>query len=183
MRLGIRGKILLFAAAVWAFIFGAYSLYIYKERTEQTRRMALTTANLLSREITADRRFYTSTVVRRALDAGLIVTSAYHSKEKSIPVPAVFFREVAKTIPIDGGFYIELKSLNPVNPESGPKDEFQRKALSLFLAGSDTLHSSFERVNGKESLRYMVPDIATSQVCVDCHNGNPASPKRDYKLG
>src|SRR3989337_3855719 len=29
----------------------------------------------------------------------------------------------------------------------------------------------------------MIPDIATSQTCVDCHNPNPESPKTDYKIG
>lgn len=183
MRLGIRGKILIFAAVVWAFIFGAYSVYIYKARTEQTRRMAVTAADLLSREITADRRFYTSTVVSRALDAGLRVTSAYHDKERSIPIPATFLREVVESLSTDGGFYIALMSRFPVNPESAPKDDFQSEALKRFLSGTESRHIRFEKLNGRESLRYMVPDIATSQACVDCHNANPASPKRDYKLG
>ena len=51
MRFGIKAKILIFAAVTWAFIFGAYSIYIYKDRIAQTERMALTTAKLLASEI------------------------------------------------------------------------------------------------------------------------------------
>lgn len=183
MRFGIKVKILIFAAVVWAFIFGAYSLYIYKDRIEQTRRMALTTAKLLARQIAADRQFYTSTVVKRALDAGMLVVDAYHSQENSIPLPSTYLREVAETLETSGGFYMELSSLNPINPTSAPSDTFQREALSLFSEGSDTIHYAFENYRGKDSLRYMVPDIAASETCVDCHNTFSEATGKVYKIG
>lgn len=183
MRFGIRGKLLIFAALVWAVIFGIYSVYIYKERIEQTRRMSLTTASFLSRKIAADRQFYASTIVKRALEAGLTVTSDYQNTENAIPLPATFTKEISESIGTEGGFHMEILSLNPINPASGPKDAFQKKALELFMSGSDTRHFSFERYMGMESVRYMIPDVATSQTCVDCHNAYPTSPKRDFKIG
>lgn len=183
MRFGIRGKLLIFAALVWAVIFGIYSVYIYKERIEQTRRMSLTTASFLSRKIAADRQFYASTIVKRALEAGLTVTSSYHDTEKAIPLPATFTKEVSESIGSEGGFHMEILSLNPINPASGPKDAFQKEALEHFFSGSDTRYFRFEKYRGKESVRYMIPDVATSQTCVDCHNRYPTSPKRDFKIG
>jgi methyl-accepting chemotaxis protein len=73
-------------------------------------------------------------------------------------------------------------SLKPLN-NSSPKDAFQREALDRFLGGSDTRHYIYEVYKGRESIRYMIPDVAASQTCVDCHNANPSSPKRDYKIG
>lgn len=183
MRFGVRGKLLIFAALVWAVIFGIYSVYIYKERIEQTRRMSLATASFLSRKIAADRQFYASTIVKRALEAGLTVTSAYHDIEKAIPLPATFTKEVSEAIGTEGGFHMDILSLNPINPSSGPKDLFQKEALQHFLSGSDTRYFRFEKYQGKESVRYMIPDVGTSQTCVDCHNSYPGSPKRDYKIG
>lgn len=183
MRFGIRSKLLIFAALVWAVIFGVYSVYIYRERTEQTRRMALSTADFLTRKIAADRQFYTSTIVKRAMEAGLEVTASYHDSEKSIPLPSTFIKEVSQSIGKEGGFNMDIISLSPVNPKSGPRDAFQKEALERFLRGEDTRHYSFEAFRGKESVRYMIPDVATSQTCVDCHNNHPASPKRDYKIG
>ncbi|MDP2689946.1 MAG: hypothetical protein Q8P48_07515, partial [Deltaproteobacteria bacterium] len=90
MRFGIRVKLLIFAALVWAVIFGVYSVYLYKERIEQTRRMAITTANLLSRKVAADRQFYASTIVKRALEAGMEVSSNYHDSDNAIPLPVTF---------------------------------------------------------------------------------------------
>ena len=183
MRIGIRVKLLIFAALAWAFIFGIYSVYIYKERIAQTHRMALMTAGYLSRELAAERQYYTSTVLRRALEAGLIVSSTYHDQERAIPLHFTFIKEATQAIGAGGALTIELVSTRPVNPNNLPKDEFQRQALAQFSKGSETSFHSFEVYNGKISVRYMIPDIATSQTCVDCHNANPASPKRDYKIG
>ncbi len=184
MRFGIRAKILIFAAIVWAFIFGVYSVYIYYERIEQTRRMALTTVNILARQITADRRLYTSTVVKRALDAGMVVKDNYHDIDNAIPLPSTYLREVTESLGTEGaGFTIQLKSLAPVNPSSTPVDSFQREALRIFAAGTDTRHYVFEKFNGKESVRYMVPDIATSETCVSCHNSFSAKTGKSYSIG
>lgn len=183
MRFGIRVKLLIFAALVWAIIFGVYSAYIYNERIEQTRRMSLNTASFLLREIVASRQFYSSTIVKRAIDYGFDVTSSYHFSEKSIPPPTVFAKEIAGSIGAEGSFQMEILSLNPVNPNSLPKDAFQKEALEKFSAGADTRYYRFEDYKGKKAVRYMMPDIATSQTCVDCHNGQPASPRRDYKIG
>lgn len=183
MSLGIRGKILLFAVLAWTFIFIVYAAHVYRERTAQTERMALTAASLLAKEVQADRRLYSSVVVKRALEAGLTVTTDYHNIERSIPNPTAFLKDVADSIGTRDGFYIELKSINPVNPENGPDDAFERAALEGFAGGAGTRSHTFEYIKGRWSLRYMVPDTATSQVCVDCHNSIPGGPKRDYKVG
>jgi len=183
MRFGIRVKLLIFAAFVWAVIFGIYSVYIYKERIAQTRRMALTTADLLSRKIVADRQYYASTIVRRAMDAGLEVSASYHDSDNAIPLPATFTKEVSKLLGAESGLRMDIISLNPINPANVPRDEFQKKALELFAKGSEASHFSFGVYEGRESVRYMIPDIATSQTCVDCHNSNALSPRRDYTIG
>ncbi|MBI5643343.1 MAG: DUF3365 domain-containing protein [Deltaproteobacteria bacterium] len=183
MRFGIRGKLLIFAALVWAVIFGVYSFYIYYERIEQTRRMALTTANFLSRKVAADRQYYTSTVVKRALEAGLTVSGSYHESPNAIPLPTTFIKEVSKSFGNAGGLHMEIVSLHPINPSNAPRDSFQKEALELFARGGEANHYRFEDFDGKKSVRYMIPDIATSETCVECHNNNIASPKRDYKIG
>lgn len=183
MRFGIRVKLLIFAALVWAVIFGVYSLYIYQERIEQTQRMALMTAGFLSRKTAADRQYYNSTVVKRALESGLTVSSTYQNKDRSIPVHTTFMKEAGQTLGVEGSLQMELVSLTPINQANAPRDAFQREALDRFVKGSDTSSHSFGDHKGKESLRYMIPDIATSQTCVDCHNTQAASPRKDYRIG
>lgn len=183
MRFGIRVKLLIFAAFVWAVIFGVYSVYIYKERIAQTRRMALTTADLLSRKIAADRQYYASTIVKRAMEAGLDISASYHENDNAIPLPATFTKEVSRLLGAESGLRMDIISLNPINPMSGPRDEFQKTGLEAFAKGSEASHFSFGVYEGRQSVRYMIPDIATSQTCVDCHNNNALSPKRDYAIG
>ena len=183
MRFGIRVKLLIFAAFVWAVIFGVYSLYIYQERIEQTQRMALMTAGFLSRKTAADRQYYNSTVVKRALESGLTVSSTYQNKDRSIPVHTTFMKEAGQTLGVEGSLQMELVSLTPINQANAPRDAFQREAIERFVKGSDTSSHSFGDHKGKESLRYMIPDIATSQTCVDCHNTQAASPRKDYRIG
>ncbi|MBW7956927.1 MAG: DUF3365 domain-containing protein [Deltaproteobacteria bacterium] len=183
MRIGIRVKLLIFAALVWAVIFGIYSVYIYKERIAQTQRMAHMTASYLTRELAAGSQYYTSTVVRKALDSGLSVSSSYLNEERAIPLHLTFLKEASQGLGSEGFFHMELVSLRPVNPANLPKDDFQKEALSRFDKGAVAEFYRFEDYKGKRSIRYMLPDIATSQTCVDCHNGHAASPKKDYRIG
>jgi methyl-accepting chemotaxis protein len=183
MRFGIRVKLLIFAGLVWAVIFGVYSLYIYQERIAQTQRMALMTAGFLSRKTAADRQYYNSTIVKRALESGLTVSSSYQDKARSIPVHTIFMKEAGQTLGVEGSLKMELMSLTPTNTANAPRDAFQREALERFAKGADTRSYRFGDYEGKESLRYMIPDIATSQTCVDCHNTQPSSPRKDYRIG
>jgi methyl-accepting chemotaxis protein len=183
MRFGIRVKLLIFAALVWAVIFGVYSLYIYQERIAQTQRMALMTAGFLSRKTAADRQYYNSTIVKRALESGLTVSSSYQHEGRSIPVHTTFLKEAGQTLGVEGSLQMELVSLTPINQANAPRDAFQRQAIERFVKGADTSSHSFGEYGGKKSLRYMIPDIATSQTCVDCHNAQAASPRKDYRIG
>jgi methyl-accepting chemotaxis protein len=65
-------------------------------------------------------------------------------------------------------------------------DTFQFEALNVFSSGADTKHYRFENYNDQYSIRYIVPDFATSTSCVDCHNKynrHPEAVEQDYKLG
>lgn len=184
MRYGIRAKILIYAIILWTLIFGIYSVITYKQRIEQVRRSALSTAALLSKEIMLNRGFYAATVVKKALDSGVPVTSVFHGDlEGAIPLPAVFLKEIAASLKEKNGFGIDLRSLNPINPANTAVDEFQTRAIEGFTKGSESVRHVFTEQEGKRSIRYMVPDVATSKVCVDCHNAHPGSYRKDYKLG
>src|SRR3990172_551890 len=183
MRFGIRTKMLVFTAVAWTFIFGAYGVYVYKERIEQTRRMALANSDIQSREIVADLQVYTSEVIKKAREAGLEVTADYRQRERAIPLHTIFLKEVMRTIALGEGFSVGFKSFYPINPGSLPVDDFQKNALEAFSAGVETMAHSFEEVDGRESIRYMVPAVATSGTCVECHNTYPGSPRTDYEIG
>ncbi|MDP2689600.1 MAG: methyl-accepting chemotaxis protein, partial [Deltaproteobacteria bacterium] len=98
-------------------------------------------------------------------------------------LPATFTKEVSGLLGAESGLKMEIVSLAPINPENAPKDDFQRKALELFAKGLAASHFSFGIYDGRESVRYMIPDIATSEACVECHNAYPRKGRKEYKIG
>ncbi|MBI5562548.1 MAG: DUF3365 domain-containing protein [Deltaproteobacteria bacterium] len=184
MRAGIRTKFLVFWAVVWAAAFGAYGAYVYWEGVSRARASAVASAALLSQEIEASRQFYTSVVAARAMEAGVLgISGAYHNNAMQIPLPADFTRGVSDALGRDGGIRTEVISDNPINPANAAPAGPEKEALEHFRKSSSSSWHAFEGSGKAETLRYMIPDVAASQACVDCHNRAPGSPKRDYKIG
>jgi methyl-accepting chemotaxis protein len=180
---GIRGKLLIFGAVSWVVIFGAYGAYTYSEKVAQIERLGVMTASALSRQIMAEREFYASTVIERALGGGLRLSASYESLQDAIPVHATFMRTPEPGAEVVEPYYVDLVSSYPINQSRAPRDAFHVEALKAFASGSVTSFHRLEDYNGAYSIRYMVPDFATSRACVGCHNSHPKSLKKDYKLG
>ena len=66
--------------------------------------------------------------------------------------------------------------------DGGPRDDFERQALTSLRADSLQPFSRFEVVDGRESLRYATARVM-KESCVKCHNTHPDSPKTDWKTG
>jgi hypothetical protein len=67
-------------------------------------------------------------------------------------------------------------------PDGGPKDDFERAALARLRQNPTTPYYRFEAFQGRPSLRYATAR-RMQESCVQCHNHNPDSPKRDWKEG
>lgn len=183
MKIGIKGKFILFLTIMWVGIFVVFSFYQYKLRISQLERRAIATGEMLVRQIMADREYYTSRVVKRALDAGMKISESYHDMPKAIPLPVTFVREVSEQTEKEGGYSVRLISLYPINKFKGPKDEFEKYALEFVSKDPKNRYIRVGEYEGKYTARYMVADIATDETCVNCHNNHPLSPKKDYKIG
>jgi hypothetical protein len=75
-----------------------------------------------------------------------------------------------------------LISLNPINKQSGPASEFEKKGLEAVMAEPDRPYKGFITDRGERRFEALYADRAVSPVCVTCHNAHPRSTKRDYKL-
>ncbi|MGA1623334.1 MAG: histidine kinase dimerization/phosphoacceptor domain -containing protein, partial [Synechocystis sp.] len=64
----------------------------------------------------------------------------------------------------------------------GPKDKFEREALTHLAKNPKVPFSRVEVVDGEERLRFAAADVMKPS-CVACHNSHPDSPKRDWKVG
>jgi len=61
-------------------------------------------------------------------------------------------------------------------------DTFQQEAWKFFTQHPDAPFYRFEQVDGRESLRFAKADLMQEE-CVECHNGHPDSPRRDWQVG
>lgn len=140
-------------------------------------------AQMVATQIMADRTYYATVVVPRITQSGLEVTDRYHDIPGAIPLPVTFLREVSEST--RGGkkqYTAELLSPWPINKHQGIRDPFQQESFAYLAQHSDGIFSRIEVIDGQRTLRFMKGDFASAQVCVDCHNAHPDSPRHDFQL-
>ncbi|MGA6829303.1 Tll0287-like domain-containing protein [Nitrospira sp. NS4] len=131
----------------------------------------------------ADRTFYTVHVVERMQRRGVIESSEKWREVSALPLPAQFVQESSSLAELTGGqVRYRLISLNPINKQSGPRSEFERKALEAVMAKPEQPYKGYLTEGGSRYFQAVYADLAVSPVCVSCHNADPRSPKHDYKL-
>jgi len=133
--------------------------------------------------LSSDRNFYTVHVVERMQRRGVIESSENWRSESALPLPAQFFQESSKLAALTGAqVQYRLISLYPINKQSGPATEFEKKGLEAVMGAPDRPYKGFVTEGGERRFQALYADHAVSPVCVSCHNAHPKSPKRDYKL-
>ena len=134
--------------------------------------------------IEADRTFYTVHVVDRLQREGVVNASEdWRATNKSLPLPAQFFKESSQLAAITGTKIIyRLIALAPINPENRPATDFERHGLEQVMAQPERPHTGIVSTGDKRVYHAIYADYAVSESCVGCHNAHPRSTKRDFKL-
>lgn len=150
---------------------------------------ALQNATLYAQAIKEARTLYSSDVINPLTSANAIsFTHDYNpTKEKVIvPVPATFLIELGQHITKKNPeVSVRLYSNYPFpwrEKEGGARDDFEQEALSYLTQNPTQTFSRRENFLGKPTFRYAQADILTAS-CVNCHNTNFYSPKKDWKVG
>ncbi|MEX0267680.1 adenylate/guanylate cyclase domain-containing protein [Leptolyngbyaceae cyanobacterium UHCC 1019] len=148
---------------------------------------ALQSASQYAKAMQDARTFYSSEAVDRAkMVPGITVTSDYTSKTGAIPLPVTYLIELAHYISEkNSGMTVRLYSDYPFRQrqaEGGTRDEFERTALMRLRANPEQPYVRMEEFQGQMALRYAQADIMRPS-CVACHNTQPDSPKRDWRVG
>lgn len=154
-------------SAMLVLLLCLFVIFQVKEKT--ILAMEMQKAESLARQVTTLRAFYTDEIVTRAKESGIKVNYDFkdHLGEK-------LFTETNSS-------RLYLYSRYPFPSRAAEKkDEFQQQALDKLEKQPQIPFYRMENVNGKMSLRYAVADIM-SKSCVECHNANPESPKKDWK--
>jgi hypothetical protein len=131
---------------------------------------------------------YYSEIVDRVDWSKTPVTHEYASRKNALPLPATFVIDAGQRVSkAESGMRVRLYSKHPWRREGGPKDPFEQRALDVLTEkarakdGELTYHE-FGEVEGRPFLRYAKGQLM-KESCVKCHNGDKASPRRDWREG
>ena len=142
-------------------------------------------ADALHAVIAADREVYSRHILQRLqADENLIKVSENWQQDKALPVPAQVLRLGSEAVQQKGAeFHYILRSLWPINPKNAPETATEKAGLQAVLDHPETNYYSQESLGGRRYFTAVYPDSATVPSCVECHNGNSASSKRNFRLG
>ncbi len=130
------------------------------------------------------RSYYSENVVNKALQTGAVKASHDHRGQPGvIPIPATLMHDISALL-ASSDTSLRLYSKYPFPGRKDRKlDDFQAEAWDYLVANPTGVFSREVMLNGKHVVRTGVADTMSAQSCVNCHNSDPNSPKRDWKLG
>jgi len=143
-----------------------------------------TVSDYLVAIIKADREVYTTHVVKRMQEQGIVLAKEDWEDKNAIPLPAQFLHYSSKIVAESGSdIRFRLISLWPIYRKNGPATPFEREGLEKLTKNPDVPQRGEVATGKMKFFQSIYTDKATSQACVTCHNTHPLSPKRDFKLG
>jgi hypothetical protein len=142
-----------------------------------------TVADYVHAVIEADRAVYTTHVVDRMQEKGVVTASENWESQNTLPLPAQFLIDSARMVAKKNrGIRYRLVSLWPIYERNGPTTDFERAGLEAILKQPDKTYTGYIDSAGHRYFQAIYPDVAVAQACVGCHNAHPNSPRRDFHL-
>ncbi len=133
--------------------------------------------------IQANRTVYTTNVVDKMQESGIVAAAEHWKGENALPLPAQFLMETGRLVAESGkGIKYKLVSLWPIYVWNKPETEFERKGLETVAKSPDRPFTGFVRIGRERYFQAIYADVAVSQACVTCHNQHINSSRRDFKL-
>ena len=171
-------------------------VYLSWLSTHFVQSTALESARMEANMLEDINDYYSENVVGTLDKEQVPVTHQYATTPNSVPLPFTFMIDAGKRITEnESGMKVKIFSEYPWREDCGPGDEFElraSKALSCrsfsleeqqhYDALSDRSYYEFNVLNGEPVLHYARAQIM-KQSCVNCHNNDPLSPRRDWVEG
>ena len=141
-------------------------------------------ADALHAVIAADREVYAREVVQHLAEVKSANVSEAGKTNGSPPLPAHLLRPASESVQQKGAeFHYVLRSLWPINSKNAPETATEKTGLQYVLDHPDSNYYSEESLGGRRYFTAVYPDRAIVPACLECHNQDANSPKRDFKLG
>jgi adenylate cyclase len=161
-------------------------LVVWLDLSNLSEKIVRLQATEMSNVIDEMRNFYANAVFGRLLAASNGATAAQDHRHTTvgIPIPATMSIELGKLISErNGNVKYRFVSDTPFRGrEDHHLDEFETGALGQLRDGREQLVTQVTGSIFDRQIRIASP-VVMKQVCVDCHNTHPDSPKTDWKAG
>jgi adenylate cyclase len=121
-----------------------------------------------------------------AAHGSTLVTNDFENHPGAIPIPATFSLELGNVVSqYQNNIGYRFVSDYPFKHRAPHQlDEFERSALAALRVTRDPNQKIYTTEwHGLTTRVRIVAPIIMGQTCVACHNTNPDSPKRDWKIG
>ena len=133
--------------------------------------------------VKADRTVYTTEIVNRLQEKGVITASEHWEQDGTLMLPAQFLQHSGKMAAEGGsGVRYRLISLWPIYRRNAPASDLEHNALESLGKNPELPVMGIVTSGRKQFFQAIYPDIAVSPACITCHNAHRLSPKRDFKL-
>ncbi len=141
-------------------------------------------ANYIHAVIEADRTLYTTHVVERMQEGGVVIATEGWKKRNALPLPAQMLLMAGRKVEEGGsGLRYRLASLRPIFEENGPASVFEEAGLKVVAEDPGEVYTGIITRGDQRFFKAIYADLAVSEACVNCHNTHLLSGKRDYKIG
>jgi Protein of unknown function (DUF3365) len=131
----------------------------------------------------AHRTIYTTHIVDRLQEKGVVMAAEHWEQENALLLPAQFLQHSGRLVAESGhGIRYRLIGLSPIYQRNAPATDFERKALESLNRAPHAPITGIVSSGRKQYFQAIYPDRAVSSACINCHNSHPLSPKRDFKV-
>ncbi|MEM7476092.1 MAG: protein kinase [Planctomycetota bacterium] len=178
----------------FAYLSWLSTHFVHSTALESTRMEANMLENI--------NEYYSESVIGRLDQTQVPVTHQYIDTPNSLPLPFTFMIDAAEQITDDeSGMQVKIFSENPWRQKCGPQDDFELRAIEALsckankssgdeseqcyageASANERSYYEFGLDDGEPVLRYARAQIM-QQSCVNCHNNEVTSPKRDWTVG
>ncbi|MCP9440851.1 MAG: DUF3365 domain-containing protein [Nitrospira sp.] len=131
----------------------------------------------------ANRTIYTTSIVNRLQEKGILSATEHWEQDNTLPLPAQLLQHTGRLVAESGrGIRFRLIGLSPIYQRNAPATQFERQALETLRQRPEQPITGIVTSGKKRYFQAIYADRAVSPACVSCHNTHPLSPKQDFKL-
>jgi Protein of unknown function (DUF3365) len=179
-------RILRRAATITLLLGGCWSaamLHAAKDSASPVGISPEKVADYIHAVLEADRTIYTTYIVNRMQEKGIVAATEQWGQDNTLPLPAQFLQHSGRLVAESGrGIRYRLIGFSPIYQRNAPATEFERKALDVLRRQPDQPVTGVVSSGKKQYFQAIYADRAVSSACVTCHNSHPLSPKQDFRL-